>query len=174
MNRFHTLLSISTCAATPWRRRRARVRTIGRATQIEPKLTPDSRPRFHRLKLKYWVGGFGFRGPGIHPNPTLDRMRPNPESISVVSKCPYEYYSSKDCTIPQENSPGLRGCSESTRIHPNSALLRIRNPQPSFNMMNRFQNLRSTELAPLQRGRARSRSRGGSGWLGLTLVHFSA
>ena len=54
----------------------------------------------------------------IHPNPTLQRIRPNPESNLTGSKCPYRLYYK-----PKNPPTGLLG------IHPNPTLDRIR-PNP--------------------------------------------
>ena len=65
-----------------------------------------------------WVGDLHSWGPGIRPNPTLYRIRPNPESSLIGSKCPYRLQNT-----PKKCPAGLLG------IRPNSTLNRIR-PNP--------------------------------------------
>jgi hypothetical protein len=50
-----------------------------------------------------------YPGPGIHPNPTLYRIRPNPTFILIGSKCPHRLQNT-----PQNHPVG---CSGFTRIH---------------------------------------------------------
>ena len=78
-----------------------------------------------------WVGGFGFRGPGIHPNPPPESdPRPNPSESRIhfcQVKMPIQtvqYRKIYPCGA-------ARNPLESTRIRPSTESVRIPNRQPS-------------------------------------------
>jgi len=93
-----------------------------------------------------WVGGFHILGPGTRPNPPEIDPRPNP-SESGIRFCGVKN-AHIECKILQKLS--LRGCSESTRIHPNPTPHRIRpNPETPSEHMDSARQVNTRSFIPL-------------------------
>jgi len=133
----------------------------GRASKTMPMHAPSSftsRPSSFELKAGLPTSIFGvLKAVRIRPNPTLYRIRPNPEPISGGSKCPYRLPNTA------KKSPagplGIRpNPPESAQIQPSTESVRIPNRHPRLKGITR----RGEQYLPGPRTRRHAQQAAGS------------